>query len=332
MLVLGTPRLRLRHLDPADAPFLLELLNDPEWLRLIGDRGVRTLEAAERYRREGPAAMIARHGFGLFAVVLKETNQVAGICGLLQRDGLPAPDLGFAFLQRFTGRGYAREAGAATLDWGRRAFGLRRILAITTGENVGSIRVLESLGMTLQGPVRLPGEDRDMALYAWAPPEPSRILILGNSGSGKSTRAKALAERTGLPHLDLDTLVWEPGRIAVPRPLAAVHADLEAFAAKEPGWIVEGCYGELIEALLPRCTELVFLNPGPEACLSHNRRRPWEPHKYATPEAQDAMFEGLQAWVAGYYARDDAWSLHTHRRIFDGFEGPKREETVPADR
>ncbi|MBK8726593.1 MAG: shikimate kinase [Holophagaceae bacterium] len=171
-----------------------------------------------------------------------------------------------------------------------------------------------------------------MALYAWAAPEPARILILGNSGSGKSTRAKGLAEASGLPHLDLDTLVWEPGRIAVPRPLDAVRADLEAFAGAHPGWIVEGCYGELIEALLPRCTELVFLNPGRDACLANNRRRPWEPHKYATPEAQETMFEGLQAWVAGYYERDDAWSLRAHRRLFDGFEGPKREETGPADR
>ncbi len=152
-----------------------------------------------------------------------------------------------------------------------------------------------------------------------------RLLLFGNSGSGKSTLAKRLAAEQALPHLDLDTLVWEPGQIAVPRPLDAVRTDLEAFVEAHPRWVVEGCYGELVEALLGRCTELVFLNPGLEACLANNRRRPWEPHKYATPEAQDAMLAGLQAWVAAYYTRDGGWSYQAHRRLFDAFQGPKRE-------
>lgn len=154
-----------------------------------------------------------------------------------------------------------------------------------------------------------------------------RLLILGNSGSGKSTLAKAVAERHDLPHLDLDTIVWEPEQIAVPRSPEAVRADLDAFIAAHPGWVIEGCYGELVEAAAPACTELVFLNPGLEACLANNRRRPWEPHKYVSAEAQDAMLDHLQRWVEGYYSRDDAWSLAAHRRVFDRHPGRKWEAT-----
>ena len=158
-----------------------------------------------------------------------------------------------------------------------------------------------------------------------------RLLIFGNSGSGKSTHAQALAAAHALPHLDLDTIVWEPGRIAVPREAATLRAELEAFTAGDR-WVVEGCYGELIEAASSRCTELVFLNPGEAACLANNQQRPWEPHKYASMQAQDAMFTKLQAWVRGYYTRDDAWSYAAHRALFDAFAGPKRELTTVARR
>ena len=158
-----------------------------------------------------------------------------------------------------------------------------------------------------------------------------RLLIFGNSGSGKSTLAAALSARHALPHLDLDTIVWEPGQVAVARAPEAVHADLQAFMALNSSWVIEGCYGELVEWAAPACTRLVFLNPGLETCLANNRRRPWEPHKYASPEAQDAMFEHLQAWVAGYYVRDDAWSLAEHHRVFDAYCGEKLELTSLCD-
>lgn len=158
-----------------------------------------------------------------------------------------------------------------------------------------------------------------------------RLLIFGNSGSGKSTLAAGLSARHALPHLDLDTIVWEPGQVAVARAPEAVRGDLEAFMALNTRWVIEGCYGELVEWAAPACTRLVFLNPGLEACLANNRRRPWEPHKYASADAQDAMLEHLQAWVAGYYVRDDAWSLAEHRRVFDAHSGEKRELTHLCD-
>lgn len=152
-----------------------------------------------------------------------------------------------------------------------------------------------------------------------------RILVFGNSGSGKSTLARRLVAEHGLAHLDLDTIVWEPGEVAARRADADIHASLEGFLSAEPRWVIEGCYGELVQAASAHCTELVFLNPGLDVCLEHNRRRPWEPHKYASKEAQDEMLENLQAWVAGYYERSDQWSYHAHRRLFDAFGGPKRE-------
>ena len=155
-----------------------------------------------------------------------------------------------------------------------------------------------------------------------------RILIMGNSGSGKSHRARMLAGQHGLAHLDLDTIVWAPGQIAVARTPEQVQADLRAFMSANEKWVVEGCYGELIDAALPFCSELVFMNPGRETCLANNRRRPWEPHKYASMEAQQAKLAFLLDWVAGYYERDDTMSYARHRRLFDGFDGNKSEVTA----
>lgn len=158
-----------------------------------------------------------------------------------------------------------------------------------------------------------------------------RVLVFGNSGSGKTTYARALAEREGLVHLDLDSIVWEPNQIAVPRAPAAIRQSLDEFLARHDAWVIEGCYGELVEAAAPRCTELVFLNPGLDACLANNARRPWEPHKYASPEQQDAMLATLRAWVTDYYHRTDSWSYQAHRRIFDAHAGAKVEHTAGPD-
>lgn len=154
-----------------------------------------------------------------------------------------------------------------------------------------------------------------------------RTAILGNSGSGKSTYAARLAAATGVAQLELDGIVWELRKIAVARPVAQVRADLAAFLAAHDAWVIEGCDGDLIEATLAVGPELVFLNPGAAACLAHNRRRPWEPHKYADPADQERMLPHLLAWVESYYTRDDPRSYAWHRRVFDAYPGPKRELT-----
>ena len=157
MLPLHTHRLTIRELDEADAPFLLELLNDPGFLNFIGDRGVRTLDDALAYLHNGPQAMIAQHGFGLWRVALTDSDEAIGICGVLKRDSLPHPDLGYAMLARHCGHGYAHEAASATLAYAREQLGMGRVLAITALENPASIRLLGKLGFQFEEVRQLPG-------------------------------------------------------------------------------------------------------------------------------------------------------------------------------
>ena len=152
-----------------------------------------------------------------------------------------------------------------------------------------------------------------------------RIVVIGNSGSGKSTYASRLASASGLVLLELDAIVWEPHQIAVPRPAKAACADLATFLSRHERWVIEGCDGDLAELALPACTELVFLDPGLEVCQARSRLRPWEPHKYDSPEAQERMLPNLLAWVESYYTRTDPRSYAFHRRLFDAHRGPKRE-------
>ena len=153
-----TDRFRLRELRADDAAFALALLNDPGFLAHIGDRGVRDLDQASTYLREGPIASYARNGFGMWAVEMKNDGSLAGMCGLIRRDLLPDPDLGYAFLPQWRGQGLAREAALLSLQIAFGPLGLPRVLAIVTIGNVASRRLLESLGMRLQGPRALDGE------------------------------------------------------------------------------------------------------------------------------------------------------------------------------
>lgn len=147
-----TDRLRLRELCADDAAFALVQLNDPDFLAHIGDRGVRDLAQARDYLATGPMASYARHGFGLWGIEAKPGAHLAGMCGLIRRDALPAPDLGYALLPAYRGLGLAREAAGLCLDFGFRDLALPRILAIVSEGNLASRRLLESLGMRLDGP------------------------------------------------------------------------------------------------------------------------------------------------------------------------------------
>ena len=169
MTVIETPRLRLRRLTPEDAPFVLELVNDPDWLRHIGDRGVRNLDDARDYLLRGPIRMYAERGFGLYLVERKEDGAPAGICGLIKRDALEDVDVGFAFLPAFRGMGYALEAAAATLEHGRGTLGLPRIVAIVSPENHASIRLLEKLGMSRQRETRLTPDAAPVCVFGPLP-------------------------------------------------------------------------------------------------------------------------------------------------------------------
>lgn len=163
-----TPRLALRRLEESDAPFILELLTDPDWLRYIGDKGVHDLDGARRYIADGPVAMYARLGFGLFLVSRKPSGAPMGLCGLIKRDALDDVDVGYAFLPRFRGCGYAAEAVAETLRFAREKAGLARLVAITNPENARSIRVLERLGFSYERMVRLTPQSAEVRLFGRA--------------------------------------------------------------------------------------------------------------------------------------------------------------------
>jgi RimJ/RimL family protein N-acetyltransferase len=166
MKTLITTRLIIRRMRVADAGFMLRLLNEPSWLRFIGDRGVRTIDDAKNYIVQGPAAMYTSLGFGLCIVESKDSVCPMGICGLMRRDYLDAADIGFAFLPAYWGQGYAYEAAAAVLDFAKADLGLTRILATTRLDNVASQKLLEKLGLRFERLMRHPEGDRDLRVYA----------------------------------------------------------------------------------------------------------------------------------------------------------------------
>lgn len=165
-MVAQTPRLALRRLEPADAAFLLRLLNEPSFLAHIGDRRVRSLEDAARYLREGPLASYARHGHGQWAVELRHSGETIGICGLLRRDGFAEVDLGYAFLPAYWGKGYAREAASAALQVAR-DLGLPGVIALVSPGNAASIRLLEALGFAAAGRKRLEADEVLVYRLSW---------------------------------------------------------------------------------------------------------------------------------------------------------------------
>lgn len=151
----------------------------------------------------------------------------------------------------------------------------------------------------------------------------SRILIYGNAGSGKTTMARVVAREFGISHLSLDDICWAAEGVLWP--LTERIAALDAFIVEHPGWVIDGCYGDLVEAALPHCSELRFLNPGVEVCVQNCRSRPWDPAYCESPEAQARYLEPLIDFVRQYETRQDEFSLARHRAIFDSFPGPKRE-------
>jgi RimJ/RimL family protein N-acetyltransferase len=155
---------------------MLGLLNEPSFIRNIGDRGVRTVEDARDYIMRGPIASYARFGFGLYLVQLKALLLPIGICGILKRDELPEPDIGFAFLPAYWSQGYALEAAAAVRDYARDTLDLPRLLAIVSPSNDTSIRLLERLGFSFESMTRLGAAAPEVKLY--------RCTFAGRRSSG----------------------------------------------------------------------------------------------------------------------------------------------------
>lgn len=168
MVVAETERLRVRHLSVDDAAFILRLLNEPTFIRHIADKGVRTLDDARVYLRNGPIASVARNGFGLNRVELKETGQAIGMCGLIRRDALDDVDIGYALLPEFCGQGYAAEAARAVLVSAARLHGLQRVIAVVNSDNSDSSRMLEKMGFRFEKMVRLAADEPDIRQFAIA--------------------------------------------------------------------------------------------------------------------------------------------------------------------
>ena len=165
---LKTPRLTLRPLCAADASFILQLLNEPSFLEHIGDKHVRSIADAQAYIANGPVASYALHNFGLLLVAQNSTSEPIGVCGLLRRDTLPHPDMGFAYQPAFWGQGFAFEAAAAVLADARERLRLSVILGMTSPGNVASQQLLMKLGLRFDRVTYLDHDDRGTHLFSLA--------------------------------------------------------------------------------------------------------------------------------------------------------------------
>ncbi|MET0323330.1 MAG: GNAT family N-acetyltransferase [Duganella sp.] len=166
MIVLETPRLRLRTIAPDDALFYYELVNDPTWLAHIGDKGIRTVEQARTAIIDGPVAMQSRHGHSLYVMERREDGRALGLCGLIRRDILPDVDIGYAIRPDYFGQGYTFEAAQAVLALARDTLGIERVLAITAPGNTASIGLLHKLGLRFEEMKLLPPDNRPTNIYA----------------------------------------------------------------------------------------------------------------------------------------------------------------------
>ncbi|MDA1677616.1 MULTISPECIES: GNAT family N-acetyltransferase [Bacillus cereus group] len=165
MIVLETERLILRWFDIKDAPFILELVNDPAWIQFIGDKRIKNLDDAKKYILNGPVDMYNKMGFGLYLVERKEDLTPLGMCGLIKRDSLEDVDIGFAFLEKFRSKGYGFESASAVIDYGVQNLGMKRIVAITTIDNINSGKLLEKVGLQFEKIISDSGEDLKLFGY-----------------------------------------------------------------------------------------------------------------------------------------------------------------------
>lgn len=166
MHILSTDRLLINEISLNDAPFLLSLMNDKDWILNIGDRGLRTVDDAETYIKNRFFESYKQHGFGFYVLKLKSDQRLIGVAGLIDREGLDHVDIGYGLLPEYRGKGYAFEASKAIFDYGRETLGLSKIVAIVNPNNQGSIKLLEKLGLQFEKMVRLPEEEKDIMLFS----------------------------------------------------------------------------------------------------------------------------------------------------------------------
>jgi [ribosomal protein S5]-alanine N-acetyltransferase len=165
MTLLQTARLRLREMTRDDAVFLHEIMNEPEFIANVADRGIRSPAEAERWMAEKILPSYAQHGFGFYVVELQETGEAVGFCGFVKRESLDDVEIGYAMLRRHSGKGYTYEAAAAVFAYGRETLRLPRIIAVTSSSNAVSIHLLKKLGLRFERMVQLPEFEHPLMLF-----------------------------------------------------------------------------------------------------------------------------------------------------------------------
>ncbi len=155
-----------------------------------------------------------------------------------------------------------------------------------------------------------------------------KVIILGNAGAGKSTLARKLIASQPAARLSLDEVAFQGGTER--RPIQESIDDVKRWISEKESWIIEGCYADIIEHILIYCDELIFLNPGVDACVAHCRSRPWEPEKFRSRHEQHENLDNLIQWVRSYEKRSDEYGLSRHRALYESFHGKKSEFTHPS--
>jgi len=166
MNVMSTDRLLINRITLDDADFILKLMNDKDWIKNIGDRGIRTIEEAKEYIHTRFLKTYNEAGFGFYSLILKDTQQIIGIAGLVDREGIDDIDIGYGMLPEFRGKGYAFEATKAVFEYGYKDLKLDKIVAIVNPDNPGSIKLLSKLGLKFEKMIRLPDEEIDIMLFS----------------------------------------------------------------------------------------------------------------------------------------------------------------------
>jgi RimJ/RimL family protein N-acetyltransferase len=164
--LIKTERLHLRPVTLDDADLMLAVWNDPAFVHHVGDRGIRTLEESIKALKDGALRLFEEHGFGPYRVSLKTDDSAIGICGIFSREGMDEPDIGFSVLPEFCKCGYAYEAATAVVNYARDDLKLPRLTAIVSPDNAASVGLIKKLGLQFERMLRLPGEDKDISLYA----------------------------------------------------------------------------------------------------------------------------------------------------------------------
>lgn len=166
MKILETERLTLSEVTENDAEFMLDLLNQPSFIKYIGDRNVRTIDEAQNFIETRYNKSYKDNGYGLYLVKLKDEDTKIGVCGFVKRDNFQYADVGFAFLPQFEKKGYAFESALAIMKYGQEVLEFREVLAITTQDNESSGKLLAKLGFKFEEIIEMPNGE-ELKLFSW---------------------------------------------------------------------------------------------------------------------------------------------------------------------